>query len=161
MALDDSGFAQVLHTVSQIIEQYPERYSNKNTFTVRGSKLSTEKLTKLKRAFETTLRTDCSSLDAQLKRLIANPSDVESKEKMKGITHTFRGSAKSFGYHLAGTVAAEANNIFKTTETLSVNDIQDLKNHVAALSLIAEKKITGDGGEAGLLLLQGLSIQIK
>ena len=152
----DDGFSQLLERVSNIAENSPDTADRPSPLASKVSKGAAEKLDKLKFEYEKTLLQNCNSLEFQINDLAERPADVELKEKMSLITHKLKGSGDTFGYNLVSTIATEADTIFNNTEPLAMDDIQNIKNHIDALSLIANMKLTGDGGEAGRVLLQGL-----
>jgi hypothetical protein len=57
---------------------------------------------------------------------------------------------------LITTIAAQADQILKDNETFTAEDIELLSNHAKALELVSTKKMSGNGGKAGRILLQGL-----
>ena len=75
---------------------------------------------------------------------------------MKFLTHSLKGGGSSFGYHLITETATKADDFLDAKATLEAKDIRILGNHVEALSLIAERKLSGHGGKAGRILLRGL-----
>jgi hypothetical protein len=92
-----------------------------------------------------------------LKQLIDDPHNEELKSKTKLLTHTLKGNGTIFGYHLVTSIATDADNFLKKTEVLGELEMMQLSRYVAALFFIAEKRLAGDGGEAGRLLLQTLN----
>ena len=79
------------------------------------------------------------------------------RSKANILAHSLKGSGSSFGYPLITKLAAEADDLLMENDNLAEQDIQFLGNRVEALSIIAEKRISGNGGKAGRILLQGLS----
>ena len=79
------------------------------------------------------------------------------RHQVKLLIHYLKASGGSFGYHLITSVATEADGLFTKKDKLEEEDIHSLGNHVQALLLIANKKISGHGGKAGRILLQGLN----
>jgi hypothetical protein len=67
-----------------------------------------------------------------------------------------KGTGSSFGYPLVTKIATQADALLKQERALEEDDVTSLAHHIDALSLIASKKIFGDGGQAGSLLLRGL-----
>jgi hypothetical protein len=57
---------------------------------------------------------------------------------------------------LITTIATHADQILKDNETLNPEDIEFLSNHAKALELVSIKRMSGNGGKAGRLLLKGL-----
>ncbi len=54
-------------------------------------------------------------------------------------------------------VAEDADGFLKTAGPLQPDDVSFVSHHIDTLSLIASKKLVGDGGKAGHILAQGLS----
>jgi chemotaxis protein histidine kinase CheA len=72
------------------------------------------------------------------------------------LAHSIKGGGGSFGYHLITTIATNADQILKDKENFTPEDIDLLMNHAKALELVSRKKISGNGGKPGRILLQGL-----
>lgn len=151
-----SDFTQVLKRVSSLLEKFPVDNSRNNALRSQMRKLSNEKISNLQAKYEESLKQECNRLKKQVKLFSESPSNIDLKNGMKELTHTLKGAGKTFGYNLISSIASDADLILNVTEIFTGGEIQNLKNHFDALSLIADKKISGDGGEAGLALLRGI-----
>ncbi|NQZ12703.1 MAG: response regulator, partial [Algicola sp.] len=151
-----SGFGQVTKHVILLADKNPASQTTSPLLAAKLPKFTEQQLADLRIKYESTVTQDCVTLQNQLKTLAKNPADAELIKAMGIIPHTHKGTAYDFDYRLITTVATQANVMLNTIENFSANDIQNLGNHIAALSLIVEYKMTGDGGEAGRELLQGL-----
>jgi chemotaxis protein histidine kinase CheA len=85
-----------------------------------------------------------------------SPADEEIRAEASMLAHSIKGSGKTYGFDLVTTIATAADDLLGTEGGLETAHLRALDNHVAALSLIARNRISGDGGEAGRILLQGL-----
>jgi chemotaxis protein histidine kinase CheA len=72
------------------------------------------------------------------------------------LAHSIKGGGGSFGYHLITTIATNADQILKDNENFTLEDIELLNIHAKALELVSRKKMSGNGGKPGRILLQGL-----
>ncbi len=151
----NQSFSQILEQVSTLLDQTSTIPVENNALQSNIRCVNPEKLTALQNKYENELVQDCDILNRKLESLMANPSDVVLMQEMKGITHTLKGAGKTFGYDLITLVATDADMILKTTIALTLNERKNLRNHFAALSFIAERKITGES-DIGRTLLQGL-----
>ncbi len=152
----DGGFAQVLERVSRIAGQASGRNGESDAPPSALAGIGAEKLAKLVATYEERLIGKCKELKTEFDGLAENPSDGERKSKVKFLTHSLKGGGSSFGYHLVTETATKADGFLDAKATLEAEDIRILGNHVEALSLIAERKLSGHGGKAGRILLRGL-----
>jgi hypothetical protein len=57
---------------------------------------------------------------------------------------------------LITAIATNADQILKDKENLTAEDVELLNNHAKPLELVSIKKMSGNGGKAGRILLKGL-----
>jgi len=151
-----SSFDQVLDRVSDIVDQTSGR-DNGGSGPLDGmTALAPDKLAELVTMYEGRLIEQCDELKTAFGGLTENLSCVEQQQRVKNLTHSLKGGGGSFGYHLITTIATKADNLLKAENTLMADSICTFENYVNALSLVARKKISGNGGKAGRILLQGL-----
>jgi signal transduction histidine kinase/CheY-like chemotaxis protein len=154
-------FAEVLRRAHAIVNQQADQQADrvdlhpKSAFQIPG--VPEDKLAQMLLNYETNLKSKLSELNDLLKQLIDDPHNEELKSKTKLLTHTLKGNGTIFGYHLVTSIATDADNFLKKTEVLGELEMMQLSRYVAALFFIAEKRLAGDGGEAGRLLLQTLN----
>jgi len=151
-----ASFDEVLTHVSKIADQTNGKSATDNWIAADNANLSADQFSDLVGAFEERLIEQCIGMKEIVLRLTDNPNDQEQKAKVSACIHSLKGGGGSFGYDLVTSVARRADDIIKSKETLDTDDLKLLDNYVQALSLIAAKKITGPGGEAGRVLLRGL-----
>jgi chemotaxis protein histidine kinase CheA len=106
--------------------------------------------------YEAGLKEQCDGFTTAISDLSNKPADSDFKTKAIELTHSIKGGGGSFGYHLITTIATHADQIIKDTESLAPEDIELLNNYAKALELVSVKKMSGNGGKAGRILLQGL-----
>ena len=112
--------------------------------------------TELLTMYEAGLKEQCDGFTAAISDLSNKPADSDFKTKAIELAHSIKGGGGSFGYHLITTIATHADQIIKDTESLAPEDIELLNNYAKALELVSVKKMSGNGGKAGRILLQGL-----
>jgi len=151
-----SDFAQVLQRVSNIVDQLAAlgKSDKPNALVMDG--VPEDMLAELLAGYEEDLTTKCENLKAAFAAMKDSPTDKKLKDSTKLITHTLKGGGSVFGYHLITTVATIADKMLKDNASLDEAGMTNFSNHVDALALIAAKGITGNGGKAGRILLQGL-----
>lgn len=106
--------------------------------------------------YETGLKEQCDGFMTAISNLSNKPTDNALKIKAIELAHSIKGGGGSFGYHLITTIATQADQILKHKENLTADDTELLINHAKALELVSIKKMSGNGGKAGRILLQGL-----
>lgn len=114
--------------------------------------------------YEATLVADCGYLDLCLTDLLERDWDrIETWRLLRKKAHDVKGQAGSFGYRLATDIAHSL--VLALTPVLESFDHRDrrklalrhlLGTHVAALKLVANQRIKGDGGDEGRELLDEL-----
>jgi signal transduction histidine kinase/CheY-like chemotaxis protein len=149
------NFAQVLLRVESIVDQMKK--PNKDievpfAMSVIGENSFDELLT----MYEAELTEQCNSFMKVISDLFMKPTDNELKAKAKKLTHSIKGGGGSFGYHLITTIANHADQMLKNNENVTAEDMALLSSYAKALELVSKKKIYGNGGKPGRILLQGL-----
>ena len=155
-AAKDGSFTRVLERVSNMVDQLSEFDKKVSVPFLAKAGVAADKLAELQAMYEKTLSEECGELNSAFGDLAESPTDDELRSKVSMLIHTLKGQGGMFGYHLITTIATTAHDLFNTKDTLEAEDIHTLGNHVEALSLIAKKQISGNGGKAGRILLQGL-----
>jgi signal transduction histidine kinase/CheY-like chemotaxis protein/HPt (histidine-containing phosphotransfer) domain-containing protein len=157
---ETTNFAQVLSRVADIVDQITEQ--NKDTeipsaMAAIGEHAFAELLT----MYEAGLKEQCDGFTTAIAGLSNKPTGSDSRAKAIELTHSIKGGGGSFGYHLITTIATHADQILKDKQTLTAQDIEILSSHAEALALVCSKKMSGNGGKPGRILLQGLEIASK
>ena len=156
LAARDGSFTRVLERVSNLVDQLSEFDEKVNVPFLAKAGVAPDKLAELQAMYEKSLTEECDELNTAFADFAQSPTDDELRSKVSMLIHTLKGSGRMFGYHLITRIATAAHDLFNAKDTLEADDIHTLGNHVKALSLIAKKKIFGNGGKAGRILLQGL-----
>ncbi len=155
-SLQDGTFANVLARVSVMIDQAASIGINEDEPPSEMATLLGDKFKKLQADYEENLRKHSANLREAVTKLTENPSDGERRDKVKSLTHAIKGSGGTFGYNLVTILAMQADDMLTEKETLNKEDFTTLNHLTDALVLVAEKKLSGNGGKAGRILLQGL-----
>jgi response regulator RpfG family c-di-GMP phosphodiesterase len=159
-SLDDSGeitsFGQVLLRVANIVNQTIGQ--NKDTdIPSTTTAIGETTFTELLKMYEEGLKGQCDVFKKAIFDLSYKPTDRELKENAVVKTHSIMGISDSFNYHLITTIATSAAHILKDKESFTAGDVELLNNHAKALELVSIKKMSGNGGKPGRILLQGLN----
>jgi PAS domain S-box-containing protein len=150
-----ASFPRVLLRVAEIVDQTTEQ--DKDTeISSAFSAIGEDAFTELLKMYEDELKVQCDGFTKAISDLSNKPTDSEVKTKAKELVHSIKGGGGSFGYHLITTIATNADQILKDKENFTPEDIDLLMNHAKALELVSRKKISGNGGKLGRILLQGL-----
>jgi PAS domain S-box-containing protein len=149
-------FTQLLQRVSTIVDRISSLNENGSSPAFQIDGVPADKLTEMSANYEINLAGKCQDLKSAFAALIKDPADDRLRSETKIITHTLKGGGAVFGYHLVTQVAAAADDLLEDDAPPDKADIASFANHVDALSLIADKRMSGDCGAAGRLLLQGL-----
>lgn len=153
----DASFAQILERVSSMVDQMSDLEKVDDETPEMMAAIGADKFTELLLMYQAGLIEQCDALEKELEVLIENPADSEQKAKVKELTHSLKGGGGMLGYHLTTTIAGKADDILNKNHTLNDEDMRILTNHSKALSLVGQKKMSGNGGKAGRILLKGLS----
>ena len=153
---DDSTFAQVLERVGAMVDQASSQGSE-NTEPPSEMAISLgDKFAELMTSYEKDLTEQCNNLKEAVSELAKKPTDHDHREKVKTIAHTIKGGGGTFGYNLITTIATQADDLISEDDILDEDDLVNLRNYSDALKLVAHKKMSGNGGKAGRILLQRL-----
>ncbi|MFT7672719.1 MAG: diguanylate cyclase (GGDEF)-like protein [Gammaproteobacteria bacterium] len=152
---ETASFAQVLLRVANIVDQTAEQ--NKDTVVPSArAVIGEDAFAELLKMYEDGLKEQCDGFTKAISDLSNKPTDSELKTKAIALAHSIKGGGGSFGYHLITTIATNADQILKDRENVTAEDIELLNNHAEALELVSIKKMYGNGGKPGRILLQGL-----
>ena len=149
------NFAQVLLRVGNIVDQTTKQNED-NEIPSAMVAIGEDAFAKLLTMYETGLTEQCDGFMKVVSDLFKKPTDSRLKAKAIELAHSIRGGGASFGYHLITTIASHADQILKKNDHVTAEDITLLSNHAKALELVSIKKMSGNGGKPGRLLLQGL-----
>ncbi len=155
---EGADFAQVLQRVSNIIDQLSEINQQDDGPAMQLDGIGADKLAELQVMYEQRLVDHCEDLGRAMQYLGEDPADDDAKDKVKQLVHTLKGGGTTFGYHLVTIIATEADNLLVTKDALDDQDMTSLNNYAEALMLIAKKRLSGNGGKAGRILLRGLKL---
>lgn len=157
--LSTQSFDYVLARVSAILDQISELEQKDAVPALEIAGIGAEQLAQLQANYEESLLEQSQVLISVFQSLESDPTDKEIRKKARELTHTLKGGGKSFGYNLITIIAEVADEILKTESELTPDDMRVLENHTNAIVLVASKKITGNGGKAGRILLEGLKFE--
>jgi len=152
----DTSFTQVLERVSTIVDQLSEQNEKSSVPSVNIEGISTEKFAEMQAEYEEYLIETCRKLKSAIDDLAENPADDAFRSEVLMLAHIMKGGGSSYNYPLVTAIAGEVDKLLKAEASLAAEHFDILGNHLNSLSLIAEKKISGDGGKAGDVLLRGL-----
>jgi signal transduction histidine kinase/DNA-binding response OmpR family regulator/HPt (histidine-containing phosphotransfer) domain-containing protein len=152
---ETASFDQVLQRVANIVDQTVGQ-SKETEIPSAMAAIGEAAFTELLTMYEAGLKEQCDGFTTAISDLSNKPADSDFKTKAIELTHSIKGGGGSFGYHLITTIATHADQIIKDTESLAPEDIELLNNYAKALELVSVKKMSGNGGKAGRILLQGL-----
>ena len=155
---DDSTFALTLGRVAAMVDQASSLGSENEDPPSEMAALLGDEFAKLATNYEKNLIELCDNLKEAVMELAKNPTDLKLKATVKTMTHTIKGGGGTFGYNLITTIATKADGLMSGNDLPSDEDLDILKNLSDALILVAYKKMSGNGGMAGDILLQGLAI---
>lgn len=133
--------------------------SNKNYIDLNDISPRGRKKTLLKKEYELTLKHDRTSLKSKIQILSNDPNNASIRLEISNIFHVHKGTRLSCNYPLVTKVSEAAHSLIKSKQACTESDISELDQHIGALTLIVDKKIYGDGGNAGEILLKALNIQ--
>jgi signal transduction histidine kinase/CheY-like chemotaxis protein/HPt (histidine-containing phosphotransfer) domain-containing protein len=153
---ETANFDQVLLRVTNIVDQTTEINKDTETPSEMEAAIGQDAFAKLLTMYVAGLTEQCDGFTKAISDLSNKPADSELKAKAIELAHTIKSGGGSFGYHLITTIATLADQILKDNETFAEDDIEFLNNYAKALELVSNKKMSGNGGKAGRILLQGL-----
>jgi hypothetical protein len=100
---------------------------------------------------------DMVKLQAALGELIAVEGDQKEQiAKVFQISHDMKGQGGSFGYDLITTIGNGLCRYLEDREEVGPAEIEAIKIHVGSMYLVLTQGIKGEGGDAGVQLLNGL-----
>jgi PAS domain S-box-containing protein len=149
------NFAQVLLRVESIVD-LTTKQNEDNKIPSAMLAIGEDAFAKLLTMYETGLTEQCDGFMKVVSDLFKKPTDSQLKAKAIELAHSIKGGGASFGYHLITTIASHADQILKKNDHVTAEDMALLSNHAKALELVSIKKMSGNGGKPGRLLLQGL-----
>jgi hypothetical protein len=88
--------------------------------------------------------------------LRANPEDEEAARRLRRCIHDIKGQAATFSYPLATEIASAIRGLVAAGMTAMPKGPDVIEAHVDALAVVANERITRDGGPAGSALVAGL-----
>ena len=150
------SFSQVLLQVVSIVDQMAQqnkRVENPSSMLAAIRKDAFEKLLKM---YEDGLEVQCDDFMKVISDLSNTPKDSALKAKAIELVHIIKGGGTQFGYPLITTIATSADQILNDKESVTPGKIELLNNQAKALKLVSTKKIVGDDGKLGQMLLHGL-----
>ena len=153
---ETKSFSGVMQRVSNIIYQQTTIEEEHKKVPEIEIVLGPDKFAELLAAYEKNLGEQCDRLNTELGILSENPANAAYKKKVKELTHSLKGGGGTFGYNLITTIATDADNLLHEKDILDANDLLILGNISEALLLVSERKLSGNGGKPGRILLQGL-----
>lgn len=154
--ISNQSFDYVLSRVEAILDQLSELDRNNSAPTLEIAGIGAEQLAQLQASYEESLLEQSQTLIDAFQSLERDSADDSFRKKVRELTHTLKGGGRSFGYNLITIIAEVADDILKTESVLVPDDMFVLKNHIDAIVFVASKKMTGNGGKAGRILLDGL-----
>lgn len=105
---------------------------------------------------------DVERIGAHMAAAMADPAAIEvSVKAIRASLHDLRGQAGTFGYGLVTQISDSACKFIDLSETFSRPELAVLNMHVDALRAAEQQKISGDGGETGGQLMEGLRTVIR
>jgi CheY-like chemotaxis protein len=153
---DDSTFAQVLERVGAMADQASSIGSETTEPPSEIAIMLGDKFAELLAGYEKNLIEQCDNLKEAVAEVAKNPTDPDLKARVKTIAHTIKGGGGTFGYNLITTIATKADNLVSGNDVLAEQDLYTLNDLSDALKLVADKKMSGNAGKAGRILLQEL-----
>ena len=149
-----STFEELLAQATNLADQHPRKAAQP----MGMEEIPAEVFANLISAYEVSLLEQCTDLKSGLKHLNQRPSDVDLKDSLRTLAHTLKGSGKMYDYALVSTISEQTEKLLKGPKPIDQNGLKALNHQAQALYLIASKHISGDGAQAGALLLKGLNL---
>jgi signal transduction histidine kinase/CheY-like chemotaxis protein/HPt (histidine-containing phosphotransfer) domain-containing protein len=152
---ESTSFSRVLCRVADIVDQTTEQNKDTEIPSVIVA-IGENAFAELLKMYQDKLKEQCDGFTKAISDLSNKPADSKLKIKAKELAHSIKGGGGSFGFDLITTIATNANQILNDNENFTAEDIDLLNNHAKALELVYRKKMSGNGGKAGRILLHGL-----
>ncbi|MBF0270090.1 MAG: Hpt domain-containing protein [Alphaproteobacteria bacterium] len=86
---------------------------------------------------------------------------AETMEELRFLAHDMKGQGGQFGYGLVTEICDYLQKFLKDTPAPSMRTAEIVTVHVNALILVEGKKMMGDGGKAGDVLIDSLAKLVK
>jgi signal transduction histidine kinase/DNA-binding response OmpR family regulator/HPt (histidine-containing phosphotransfer) domain-containing protein len=150
------SFNQVLLRVASIVDQMVEQNKGIENPSGLRADLGEDEFKELLIMYEDGLEVECDDFMKAISDLSNKPKDGVLKSKAIELAHSIKGGGGQFGYPLVTTIATSADQLLKNKESLTPGKIEILNNQAKALKLVQTKKMVGDGGKPGQILLHGL-----
>ncbi len=107
-----------------------------------------------------------SSLIVKLQEQHGRCVDTPDKRKehfleIHHMSHDMKGQGGTFGYPL---ISAFADSLYSTTQSGSLytdNDVELIKSHIDSMRAVIRGRVSGDGGDIGKQLTEGLNKAIE
>jgi len=155
-AMPSDSFEQILARACEIADQIPAAQKSIAELPPELASVGLDKFLELQAAYEENLSKQCAELKSILRALGGSPTDEALNGDVRFVAHLLKGGGGTFGYQLVTLIATNVDAFLKSKEILIQQDFRKLDRHVEVLTLIAEKSLSGDGGDAGRILYQGL-----
>lgn len=85
------------------------------------------------------------------------PENGEAMQAMFAVCHNIKGQGGSFGYDLVTSIGESLCDYIRDGEPASAPKLKVVDAHLATIDFVVERRITGDGGDAGKALLDKLA----
>ena len=104
---------------------------------------------------------DMATIESSLRHIQKNiTKSIPYFTKLKRAVFAVKAQAGTFGFDLASEVSRSLFNYCETSFRFEDKQVIVLAKHVEALSTVVKQRISGDGGEMGRKLLEGLNILV-
>ncbi len=102
---------------------------------------------------------DLAKIHQALENLKAEKKDrKDALSKIFQLSHDMKGQGGSFGYTLMTILGGNLCDFVDKLENAGSAEIEVIQLHINAMGLVIAKEMKGDGGEAGVQLLEGLDL---
>jgi len=100
---------------------------------------------------------DLKKIDQAYAKLeVATGDRKEEMEAVFEISHDIKGQGGTFGYDLMTAIATELCRLIEKAEKIGDEEVEVVKLHIAALKLVIDEDMKGQGEKAGEKMLAGL-----
>ena len=114
-------------------------------------------LESLRGEFEELAKSEVEKLVAAANVLVANPSDLASRDEVYKIAHELRGQGGSYGYPLVTEFGDKLCRYLDAAAVLDAKSLVVVKATANAIAVVINSKISGDGGDTGRALVAMLA----
>jgi len=102
---------------------------------------------------------DLAKIHQALENLKAEKKDrKDALSQIFQLSHDMKGQGGSFGYTLMTILGGNLCDFVDKLENAGPAEIEVIQLHINAMGLVIAKEMKGDGGKAGVQLLQGLGL---